>query len=86
MISTVITIKKGMKEKKWTKKKIGVGSAVKSKVGEIEESTREGRNRRTRKELVVCFQYMLGKKRKKSSAHFLFAAAMAKHPPTTSTP
>ena len=43
-----------MKEKKRIRKKIGVGSALKSKVGDIEENTREGRIRSMRKEVVVC--------------------------------
>ena len=40
MISSVVTIKKGMKEKKWIKKKNVVGSVVKVKVGDIEENAR----------------------------------------------
>ena len=41
--------------------KIGVGSAVTAKVGEMEEMTREERSRRTRKELVGCVQAVVGK-------------------------
>ena len=40
IISPVVTIKEGMDMKKQTKKKIGVGSVVKSKVGELEKITR----------------------------------------------
>ena len=36
---------------KQTKTKIGVGSVVKAKVGELEKITREGRSRRMRKEV-----------------------------------
>ena len=39
-----------------------MGSVVKAKVGEIEENTREGRSRRTRKEVVGCVQDVSGKK------------------------
>ena len=47
--------------KKKTKTKIGVGYVVKSKVGELENITREVRSRRMRKELVVCVQSVVGK-------------------------
>ena len=46
---------------KQTMTKIGVGSVVKSKVGELEKITREGRSRRTRKEVVGCVQHGVGK-------------------------
>ena len=62
MSSHVVTIKNGMKEKKRIRKKIGVGSALKSKVGDIEENTREGRIRSMRKEVVVCVQAVVEKK------------------------
>ena len=42
--------------------KIGVGSVVKAKVGELEKITREGRSRRMRKEVVGCDQSLLGNK------------------------
>ena len=42
---------------------IGVGSAVKAKVGESEKITREGINRRMRKEVVVCLQTVVGEKK-----------------------
>ena len=44
-----------------TKTKIGVGSVVKAKVGELENITREGRSRRMRKEVVGCVQRVVGK-------------------------
>ena len=43
-----------MKEKNQNKTKMGVGSVVKAKVGEIEENTREERIRRISKEVVGC--------------------------------
>ena len=46
---------------KKTKAKIGVGSVVKAKVGELEKITREGRSRRTTKEVVGCVYRMVGK-------------------------
>ena len=49
--------------KKHTKTKIGVGSVVKSKVGELENTTRKGRIRRTKKEVVGCVQSVVGKKK-----------------------
>ena len=52
-----------MKEKNWIKMKIGVWSVVKSKVGDIEETIREGRSRRVRKEVVVFFQDLFVNKR-----------------------
>ena len=47
--------------KKQTKTKIGVGSVVKANIGELEKITREGRSRRTRKEVVGCVQSVVGK-------------------------
>ena len=44
------------------KMKIGVGSVVKSKVGELEKITREERRRRTRKEVVGYVQSVVGNK------------------------
>ena len=49
-----------MKEK--NKTEIGVGSVVKSNVGELENITREGRSRRMRKYVVGCVQSVVGKK------------------------
>ena len=46
---------------KQTKAKIGVGSVVKAKVGELEKITREGIIRSTRKEVVGCVQSVVGK-------------------------
>ena len=40
MSSPVVTVKYGMEMKKQTKTKIGVGSIVKAKVGELENITR----------------------------------------------
>ena len=45
MSSHVVTIIKDMKENKRIKTKIGVGSVLKAKFGEMEENTREGRSR-----------------------------------------
>ena len=42
--------------------KIGMGSVVKAKVGEMEENKREVRIRIIRKEMVVCVQAVVGKK------------------------
>ena len=63
MISYIVTIKEGMTEKKLIKKKIGVGSVAKAEVGDIEDNKREGRMSMVRKEVVGCFQYVVGKKR-----------------------
>ena len=46
---------------KHTKTKIGVGSVLKAKVGELEKITREGIRRSTRKEVVGCVQSVVGK-------------------------
>ena len=40
-----------------------MGSVVKAKVGEVEENTREGRIRRMRKDLMGCFQDVMGEKK-----------------------
>ena len=50
-----------MKTTNQTKTKIGVGSVVKAKVGELENFTSEGRIRRTRKEAMGCVQCVVGK-------------------------
>ena len=59
----VINIIKYMKEKKQTKKKIGVSSVMKEKFRDMEEKIREARSRRTRKDMVVCSQDQVGKKK-----------------------
>ena len=63
MISHILTIAEGMKETKQNKKIIRVRSVFKESIGEIHENTREGRSTRTRKDVVGCFQDVLGKKR-----------------------
>ena len=40
-----------------------MGSVVKAKVGELENITRDGRIRITKKEVVGCFQSVVGKKK-----------------------
>ena len=50
-------------EKKRIKKQIWVGSVVMTKVGEMEENTREGRIRRMRKEVVGRVQVVVEKKK-----------------------
>ena len=62
MSSPVVTKKEGMKMTKQTKTKIVVGYVVKAKVGELEKITRKGGSRRMRKEVVGCFQSVVGKK------------------------
>ena len=62
MSSPVVNAKEGMEMNKQTKTKIGVGSIVKAKVGELEKITREGRIRRMSKEVVVCVHSVVGKK------------------------
>ena len=52
-----------MKEKNQIKTKIGVGSVVKAKVGEMEENTRERRIRSMRKELMGRVQAVVEKKK-----------------------
>ena len=49
--------------KKQNKTKIGVGSVVKAKVRDLEKIAREGRSRRTRKEVVGYVQAVAGKKK-----------------------
>ena len=44
-----------------TKTKIGVGSVVKAKVGELEKITREVRSRRMRKDVVGFVHRLVGK-------------------------
>ena len=61
MRSPVVTIAEGMKEEKRIKTKVGVGSVVKAKVGNMEEKIREGRSRRTRRNLVGRVQSVVGK-------------------------
>ena len=51
-----------MEIKKYTKTKIGVGSVVKANVGELENITREGRNKRMRKKVVLCVHSVVGNK------------------------
>ena len=53
MRSPVIAVKEGMGMTKQTKTKIGEGSFVKAKVGELEKITRDGRIIRMRKEVEV---------------------------------
>ena len=62
MGSPFVTVKEGMETKKQTKTKIGVGSVVKTKVGELEKITREGRSRRMMKDVVGCVHSVVGKK------------------------
>ena len=52
-----------MKIKKHTKTKIRVGSIVKAKVIELENTTREGRIRRRSKYVVGYVQSVVGKKK-----------------------
>ena len=49
--------------KNQTKTKIGVGSVVKSIVGELEKITREVRIRSMRKEVVLYVHIVVGKKK-----------------------
>ena len=60
MSSPVLTISEGMKTKNNNKTKIGVGSVVKAKVGELEKITREVMIRRIMKEVVGCVQDVAG--------------------------
>ena len=46
---------------KQTKTKIGVGSIVKAKGGELEKIAGKGRSSRMRKEVVGCFQRVVEK-------------------------
>ena len=50
-----------MKTTKHIKTKIGVGSVLKAKVGELDKITREGRIRRMSREVVGCVQSVVGK-------------------------
>ena len=59
--SPVFNAKEGVNITKQTKTKIGMGSVVKAKVGELEKITREGRSRRMRKDVVGCFQRVVVK-------------------------
>ena len=52
-----------MMDKRRIKTKIGLGSTVEEKVGDIEDNTREGIIMRTRKEMVGCVQDLVGKNR-----------------------
>ena len=54
---------KGMKEANWSNTKIGVGSVVTERVREMEENTKEGRLRSTRKEVVGYVHDVVGKKK-----------------------
>ena len=53
---------KDTKENIWTKTKIGIGSAVKMKVGDMGENKREERGRRTREKVVEYVHTVVGKK------------------------
>ena len=53
---------------KQTKTKIGVGSVVKAKVGELEKIAREGRSRRMRKRWCDVSRVFLGRR---SSSSYL---------------
>ena len=46
-----------------TNTEIGAGSVVNANVGELENITREGRSRRTRKYAVGCVEIVMGKKK-----------------------
>ena len=61
MILPGIKIIMDMKENKRVKTKIRVGSVVKSKVGEMEDNTREGGIGGNRIEEVGCVQAVVGK-------------------------
>ena len=63
MSSPVVNVKEGMEMTKQTKTKIGVGSIVKDKVGELENITREGRSSRMRKEVAGGLHSVVGKKK-----------------------
>ena len=60
MISYVVNAKEGINMNKQTKTKIGVGSVVKAKVGELEKITREGISSRMMKEVVGCVHSVVG--------------------------
>ena len=61
MSSPVLKIKEGVKVKKQNKMKIGVGSVVKAKVGELETIKREGIINKIRKEVVRCVHSVMRK-------------------------
>ena len=63
MRAPVVTVKKVAEMNKQTKKKIGLGSVLKSKVGELEKTTRERRIRSMRIEVMGCVQSVTGKKK-----------------------
>ena len=63
MSSPVANDKEGTVMTNQTKTDIGVGSVVKAKVGELDNTTKEGRSRRMRKEVVGCVQIVVGKKK-----------------------
>ena len=60
MSSPVVTLAKDMMEKKRIKKKIGVVSILKAKVGEMGDITREGRIIRMKKEVMGCVHAVAG--------------------------
>ena len=59
----IVIIKKEMKDKKWIKTKIGLGSVVKAKDVEMENNTMEVRIRRMRENMVICLQDVVDKKK-----------------------
>ena len=61
--SHVVTITKEIKDKKRVKKKIVVVYVVNSKVGYMEDNTREVIIRRTSKEVVGCLKDVVFKKK-----------------------
>ena len=56
----VFTTIKEIKEANRRKTKIGVGSIVTEKVGDMGRKTKEGRSRMVSKEVVECVQYLMG--------------------------
>ena len=56
MSSTVVTIEEGLNMKNQNKTKVGVGSVVNTKIGELEKITREGGSISMRKYVMVCVQ------------------------------
>ena len=72
--------------KNQTKTKIGVGSVVKAKVGELENITREGIRKKMSKEVLICVQILVWKnkflvqfkdiqKKKKSSSSIVILSS-----------
>ena len=57
------SIVEGTKEKKRIKTKIGVGSLVNAEVGDMEYKKREGRSKKTRKEVAGYVHAVAGKKK-----------------------